>query len=223
VLAEICDGRGAQARSVAVPATVMQRRSCGCLTLDERLAANDADCTAADWQARLLRQLVQVIRYPLPLDPTAPPEQIWPGASELVAALDTALHGQQPPSADFELAWRQAIDQNENLELLQSALTLLEDAAEQRLAAVSSRAEVGSAVRTLLRQMQLEQVRARVAYEVELKQVLSDQVQMNYAVSMALLRGSGDAARSLAWLEHTPVTWGGLGYGIPARAPAPRG
>ena len=95
--------------------------------------------------------------------------------------------------------------------LLHSALTLLEDAAEQRLADVSSCVEAGSAVRTLLRQMRLEQVRARVAYEVELKQVLSDQVQMNYAVSMALLRGSGDAARSLAWLEHTPVTWGGLG------------
>ena len=116
LLAEICDGRGAQARSVAVPATVMQRRSCGCLTLDERLAANDADCTAADWQARLLRQLVQVIRYPLPLDPTALPEQIWPGASVLITALDAALQGQQPPTAGFELAWRQAMDHTENLE-----------------------------------------------------------------------------------------------------------
>jgi hypothetical protein len=193
-----------------VPTTVLHRRSCGCLTLDELLAASGADHAGAGWQAALIRQLVRVIHYPLPLDPSVPPEQSWPGASLLVSALYAALHGQQPPASGFGLAWRQAIEQTENLDLLHSALTLLEDAADQRLS-TASRVEARSSVRTLLRSIRLDLMRARVAYEVEIKQLISDQSEINYAVSRALLRSNGDTARSLAWLEHTPVTWGGLG------------
>jgi anti-anti-sigma regulatory factor len=211
LLIEISDGRHARACSVAVPATVLHRRSCGCRTLDEILAAESADQADASWQATLLRQLVQAIRYPLPLDPATLPEQSWPGAGVLVEALDAALHAQQPPAADFELVWRQAIDQTENLDLLHRALRLLQDIAERRLAITTSSTEVESSVRTLLRGIQLDLMRARVAYEVEQKQMLGDQVKMNNAVSMALLRSIGDTARSLAWLEHTPAACGGLG------------
>jgi anti-anti-sigma regulatory factor len=145
-----------------------------------------------------------------------PPDQNWPGASRLVSALDAALHGQQPPASGFELAWRQAIEQTENLDLLHSAFTLLEDAADKHLD-TASRVEVRSSVRTLLRGIRLDLMRARVAYEVELKQLINEQAEINYAVSRALLRSNGDTARSLAWLEHTPVTWGGLGLWEPNR------
>ena len=67
------------------------------------------------------------------------------------------------------------------------------------------------AVVALLRRMQLELMRARLAYEIVPKQILGEQVQGNYAVSMALLGSSADTARSLAWLEHTPASWGCLG------------
>ena len=135
LLAEIRDGRAMQPLIISVPTTVLHRRSCGCTTLDELLAGDAAarnDPTS--WQATLTQQLVQVVRYPLPLDPAVPPTQIWPGAGVLVAVLDAALSGQQPESAGIELAWQQAIAQTENLEALHSALTLLEDTAEQRLA-----------------------------------------------------------------------------------------
>jgi hypothetical protein len=128
LLAEIRGGRTAHPQVISVPITVLQRRSCGCTTLDERLAGVAATHhAAASWQATLIAQVVQ---YPLPLDPAIPPEQLWPGASVLVAALDASLGGQAPPPASIEGAWQQAIAQTENLEALHGALTLLEDAAE---------------------------------------------------------------------------------------------
>jgi anti-anti-sigma regulatory factor len=194
-----------------VPTTVLHRASCGCTTLNEFLAGeattrNDSD----SWQALLTRQLVQVVRYPLPLDPAVSPTQIWPGAGVLVAALDATLRGQPLENLEIEQAWQQAIRQTENLEALHSALTLLEDAAEQRLGATPNGASRPVVV-ALLRRMQLELMRARLAYELAPKQVLGAQVQSNYAVSMALLGSNAGTARSLAWLEHTPATWGCLG------------
>ena len=211
LLAEIRDGRAMQPLIISVPTTVLHRRSCGCTTLDELLAGDAAarnDPTS--WQATLTQQLVQVVRYPLPLDPAVPPTQIWPGAGVLVAVLDAALSGQQPESAGIELAWQQAIAQTENLEALHSALTLLEDTAEQRLAS-SPTAAPRPAVVALLRRIRLELIRARLAYEIAPKHLLTDQVRTNYAVSMALLGSSIGAAQSLSWLEHTLATWGCLG------------
>jgi DNA-binding LacI/PurR family transcriptional regulator/anti-anti-sigma regulatory factor len=210
LLAELQDGPAEPRLVISVPTTTLQRRSCGCTALDERLSCDGAtNDDLGSWQTTLTRQLVEVVRYPLPLDPAVLPQQLWPGAGVLVAALDAALCGQQPPSAGIELAWRQAIEQTESLEALHAALTMLEDRAEQRLAAISN-AVPRQPVTALLRRMRLELMRARLAYEVAPKQLLGDQVRTNYAVSMALLGGAADA-RSLGWLEHTPAIWGSLG------------
>jgi len=135
LLAEIRAGRAAQPQIISVPTTVLHRRSRGCTTLDELLAHDSAARDgSASWQTTLTRQLVQVVRYPLPLDPAVSPSQIWPGASVLVAALAATLSGQQPEFAGIELAWQQAIAQTENLEALHGTLTLLEDTARPEIA-----------------------------------------------------------------------------------------
>jgi signal transduction histidine kinase/DNA-binding LacI/PurR family transcriptional regulator/CheY-like chemotaxis protein len=212
VLAEIRGGRAAYPQVISVPTTLLVRRSCGCTTLDERLAGAGAiHATPANWQSTLIQQLVQVVRYPLPLDPAVPPDRLWPGASVLVAAIDATLHEQPPPPpASIETAWQQAIGQTENLEVLHVALTLLEDAAEQRLAATPN-ATTRPAVTTLLRRIRLELMRARLAYEIAPKQQLGDQVRSNHAVSMALLNSSSGDAQALRWLASTPAIWGCLG------------
>jgi anti-anti-sigma regulatory factor len=210
-LSQQLHGRGAQPQIISVPTTMLHRRSCGCTTLDELLSGDAAVRNdSASWQMTLTQQLVQVVHYPLLLDPAVPPVQIWPGAGMLAAAIDVTLSGRQPESAGIELAWQQAIVQTENLEALNAALTLLEDTAEQRLAAMPN-ATLRPAVVGLLRRIRLELIRARLAYEVAPKQLLLDQVRTNYAVSMALLGSSAEMAQSLDWLEHTPATWGCLG------------
>jgi DNA-binding LacI/PurR family transcriptional regulator/anti-anti-sigma regulatory factor len=210
LLLEMRDGQAASHQVISVPTTVLHRRSCGCTTLDEMLTGDAAAQDNHNWQALLTQQLVQVVRYPLPLDRTIAPTQIWPGAGDLVTALEATLSGHPSESAGIERAWQQAIGQTENLEVLHAALTLLEDTAEQRLAAMPNAAP-RPAVVALLRRMRLELIRARLAYEVAPKQLLGAQVQTNYAVSMALLGSNSDAAQSLDWLEHTSATWGCLG------------
>ena len=105
----------------------------------------------------------------------------------LVAVLDAALSGQLPESAGIELAWQQAITQTENLEALHAALTLLEDTAEQRLAAMPN-AALRPAVVALLRRMQLELIRARLAYEIAPKQLLGEQVRNKLCGQYGLAR-----------------------------------
>jgi DNA-binding LacI/PurR family transcriptional regulator/anti-anti-sigma regulatory factor len=222
LLVEIRDGRSSQPQIISVPTTVLHRRSCGCTSLDELLAgAGAVDHDPAVWQTTLTRQLAQVVRYPLPLDPAAPADQLWPGASALVAVIDAALRGQQAPFASIEVAWQQAIAQTENIEVLHTALTLLEDTVEQRFAATPG-AAARPAMVALLRRMRLELMRARLAYEVAPKQHLGDQVRSNYAVSMALLSSAAGAAQSLGWLDSTPAIWGCLGLweGEPASGAA---
>jgi DNA-binding LacI/PurR family transcriptional regulator/anti-anti-sigma regulatory factor len=211
LLGELRDGPAAPHQVISVPTTVLHRRSCGCTTLDEMLTGDaTAHADHTSWQAMLTQQLVQVVRYPLPLDHTIAPIRIWPGAGVLSAALEATLSRQPHDSAGIELAWQQAVAQTENLEVLHAAMTLLEDAAEQCLAAMANAAP-RPAVIALLRRIRLELIRARLAHEVVPKQLLGEQVQTNYAVSMALLGSNSDAAQSLDWLEHTPATWGCLG------------
>ena len=65
-------------------------------------------------------------------------------------------------------------------------MSLLEDAADQRLATLAD-TTLRPDVIVLLRCMRLELMRARLAHEVAPKQQLGDQVRTNDAVSMALL------------------------------------
>jgi hypothetical protein len=135
LLAEIRAGGATRPQVVSVATTVLRRRSCGCNTLQELLVDDAPGGGAAPaWRATLTRQLVQVVRYPMPLAPDTSPEQLWPGVGVLVTALADVLDGGQPPAPSaIEAAWQQAVTLTENLEMLDMALTRLEDAAEQQL------------------------------------------------------------------------------------------
>jgi len=211
LLAELAEGRAAPGLVVSVPTTLLRRRSCGCMTVDQQLAeASAAPQPAQDWQPRLVQRVVQLVRYPLPLDPAVPPEQVWPGGVVLVSALNAVLRGEPPSYGEIETAWRQAVAHTENLEVLHACCALLEQAAEQHMTTApltGRRAEV----QALLRRMRLELMRARMSHEFAAKQHLSDLVRANSMVSTALLDSSQGDAQSLGWLEHSPASWGCLG------------
>ncbi len=158
------------------------------------------DAVAPSWQTSLTWELVQVVRYPMPLDPGVAPEQLWPKVGVLVTALADVLAGRQPPApTEIEAAWQQAVMLTENLEVLDMALTRLEDAAEQQLGAAAS-VEQRQASTTLLRQMRLELMRARLSYESAQKHYFNDLIQMSADVSTALLDSDTGGVRSLDWL-----------------------
>lgn len=210
LLAEIHGETAAYQRVISVPTTLSQRRSCGCVTLDNRLSAHGTgQADSDDWQALLVQQLVHIVHYPLPPDPHVLADQVWPGARVLVGAIDAVLHGQHTPSANIQLAWQEAVALTRNVESLHVALTLLEEAAEQHLADTPD--ALRPTVAGLLRQMRLEMMRARLDYETAPKRQLLEQVRTTYAVSMALLGSTVDEAQTLDWLANTPATWGCLG------------
>ncbi len=209
LLAEIQSGLASRHQVVSAATTVLRRRSCGCNSLQDLLIDDATDDAAPSWQTSLIRQLVQVVRYPMPLDPGVPPEQIWPKAGVLVKALADVLAGQQPPApAEIEAAWQQAVMLTENLEVLDMALTRLEDAAEQQLGAASAEQRVASTA--LFRQIRLELMRARLSYESAQKHYLDSLIQMSANVSRALLESEAGGAQSLDWLSKTPASWGCL-------------
>ena len=199
---------------------MLHRRSCGCTTLDELLAGDATTPTTqpagrrrspSNWFRWCATRCRSTPQFHL---------EIWPGAEVLVAALTQPCSGQPARNRWDRTAWQRDRADRE-LEALHAALTLLEDTAEQRLAAMPNTAP-RPAVVALLRRMRLELIRARLAYEIVPKQLLGDQLGTNYAVSMALLGSSAGAAQSLGWLEHTPATWGCLGLwdDKPASGPA---
>jgi DNA-binding LacI/PurR family transcriptional regulator/anti-anti-sigma regulatory factor len=222
LLAEIGTGQPAQPQIISVASTVLRRRSCGCNTLQDVLIDQAPDDATPTWQTTLTRQLVQVVLYPVPLDPGTPPAQLWPTVDVLVKALAGALEGQPAPSSvDIEAAWQQAVTLTENLEVLDMALSLLEDAAEQQLSASAATAQQRGATTRLLRQMRLELMRARLSYETSQKQHLNQLIQTSADVSMALINSETGSAQSLDWLRATPATWGCLAQWVDAGDQAP--
>jgi len=60
-----------------VPTALIIRRSCGCRALWDRPVGAPPDVAAADdWPGRLARELVRLIRYPLPIDPALDPRPL---------------------------------------------------------------------------------------------------------------------------------------------------
>jgi signal transduction histidine kinase/DNA-binding LacI/PurR family transcriptional regulator/DNA-binding NarL/FixJ family response regulator len=197
---------------ILVPSPMLRRRSCGCAGLAEiRSWGADAVAAAASWQTDLAEQLVTLVSYPLAPEPGTPPEQVWPGVETLVAAVDAVLQGQDSAAFDagIEAAWHQAVTITENQELLNAALTLLEDVAEQRLATAT--APTRPALTTLFRQLRMELLRARLGYEAAKNLSLTTSSATNQLISLNLLSSQAGESETLAWLRQTPATWGCLG------------
>jgi signal transduction histidine kinase/DNA-binding LacI/PurR family transcriptional regulator/ActR/RegA family two-component response regulator len=201
----------AQPRRIYAPTSMLRRRSCGCVGLTEIQArGRQAVAAAIDWQASLAQQLVEVICYPLARDLDTPPAQIWPGVGTLIAALDAVLQGQQsaPFAADIDVAWQQAVALTDNPELLSATVALLEDAAEQHLAAAPA---ARPAITALLREFRMAMLRARLGYEAAKNQYLTQSSRTHQIISLTLLSSQVGESQTLAWLHKTPASWGCLG------------
>jgi signal transduction histidine kinase/DNA-binding NarL/FixJ family response regulator len=112
-------------------------------------------------------------------------------------------------AAAIEEAWQQAVTLTENQDLLNAALTLLEDTAEQQLAAAPKTAR--PAVIALLRQIRTAMLRARLSQEAAKIQSLTTTGVLNQDISLTLLSSQAGESQTLAWLRQTPATWGCLG------------
>jgi DNA-binding LacI/PurR family transcriptional regulator len=211
VLAVLHGERDAQPQRIVVPSGILCRRSCGCAGLTEiRSRGADAVAAANDWQATLAQQLIALVAYPLPCVPGTSPTQIWPGVGTLIAAVDAVMQGQDCTAfaAGIEDAWQQAEAITENQELLDAALTLLEDAAEPRLAMTPAAVP---AVTALFRQLRMAMLHARLAHEAAKNRYLTTSGLMNQDISLSLLSSQVGASQTLAWLRRTPAIWGCLG------------
>jgi signal transduction histidine kinase/DNA-binding LacI/PurR family transcriptional regulator/FixJ family two-component response regulator len=201
-----------QPTRIFAPTSLLCRRSCGCAGLEEiRSRGADAVAAATNWQTILAEQLVQVVAYPLAPEPGMAPAEIWPGVDTLIAAVDTVLQGQDSTifAAGIELAWQQAVAITENQELLNAAVMLLEDVAEQRVAVAPAVAR--PVVTALFRQSRMAMMRARLAYEAAKNQYLTTSGITNQEISQTLLSSQVGASETLAWLGQTPASWGCLG------------
>jgi DNA-binding LacI/PurR family transcriptional regulator len=116
---------GAQA-DVALPTTLIQRHSCGCLAPQPGLAGTSEDWNAPNWQRRLKDVLESTLTASAEI-PTGPGSDAWPGVKSIIRALDTAVRG-LPESRVDELddAWAAACDRTRNAETLLSIVDLLE-------------------------------------------------------------------------------------------------
>jgi signal transduction histidine kinase/DNA-binding LacI/PurR family transcriptional regulator/DNA-binding response OmpR family regulator len=212
MLAALRGERDTQPTRISVPSSMLRRRSCGCAGVEQiRARGAQAIAAAEGWQSALAEQLVALVCYPLALEPSTPPDQIWPGVDTLIAAVEAVLQGQDSAgfAAGIEVAWQQAVAITENQELLNAAVTLLEDAAEQRLAATAVSARL--ATTALFRQLRMAMMRTRLAYEAAKNQFLTTTGVTNHQISLTLLSSQAGASQTLAWLQYTPASWGCLG------------
>jgi signal transduction histidine kinase/DNA-binding LacI/PurR family transcriptional regulator/DNA-binding NarL/FixJ family response regulator len=212
MLAVLNGERDVQPIQIFSPSSALYRRSCGCPGVEgTQLRSAQVIATAANWQNALAEQLVALVVYPLAPEPGAPPNRIWPGAGMLIAAVEAALQGQDCTAfaADIDVAWQQAVAITENQEILNAVVTLLENAAERRLGMELAAAR--PAITTLIRQVRMAMMRARLAHEAAKNQSLTTSSVANQDISLTLLSSPVGESQTLAWLRKTPAKWGCLG------------
>jgi signal transduction histidine kinase/DNA-binding LacI/PurR family transcriptional regulator/CheY-like chemotaxis protein len=211
MLAVMNGKRDAQPIRIFSPSSVLRRRSCGCAGLEAiRLQSAQAVAVAASWQSALAEQLVALVVYPLAPEPGVAPAQIWPEVDTLIAAVEAALQGQDSTAfaAGIDAAWQQAVAITENQELLNAAVTLLEEVCERRLGIELAAAH--PAITTLIRQLRMAMLRARLAHEAAKNQFVTMSSVTNQFVSLNLLSSQVGESQTLAWLRKTSASWGCL-------------
>ena len=195
-----------------VPTALITRRSCGCDVVEYAPQAKlpGLDSSFA-WQGLLARELVCLIRRPLPLDPAVAPEEIWPGSTSVCQALAAAAHGRAPPPADaLARAWREAVALAADLETCLDLVDLLERTGARLAAAVADRA-APARMETFLKYARLELLRAYHARQKAATTRAEYLVRMTYDVSQALIGQLAGQSQRLNWLDQTAEIWGCLG------------
>jgi DNA-binding LacI/PurR family transcriptional regulator/anti-anti-sigma regulatory factor len=211
-LLELLANKSLAPRTIHTPTALITRRSCGCEEAQvAALAASSGANDAEDWRAALERQLVQIVSYPFAPDPATPPRSIWPGLATLVEVVDGAIVDRAPPSAAaVESAWREAVVLTPDLDALNTALDLIEQAGWRQLANTARDEVAHVRLASALRLARRELMRARVARETTQIGNLDAILFANDEISTAMLGNVSTVAPALDWLRNTSARWGGL-------------
>ncbi|WP_438028689.1 substrate-binding domain-containing protein [Sorangium sp. So ce233] len=213
VLAQLA-GEAVPPGPVLAPTAFLQRRTCGCSTLQGFLRAEDA--APEDGAGDLLaRQMVELLT-PHPLPPGTPPASVWPGATRVIEGLTAAIEGATPPpAAEIDAACQQAVRLTPDVESLMGIVRWLGRASRRRRARpAEGAADDGAAedrVEEFLEQVRLSLMLARLDAERAFVAELGNLVRSDHEASLALLGGTHEASRSLSWLDSTSVIWSCLG------------
>ncbi|WP_433932188.1 substrate-binding domain-containing protein [Sorangium cellulosum] len=208
LLASMIAGEAFPPEGVRTANLLVVRSSCGCNViqnfLDTEGAASDEDAGGA-----VARQMVELLLLPQPLPPETPPAAVWPGVTRVVDMYFAALRGAAPaPAAELERAYRQAVDITPDLGTLLATARLLGQLPERRGAPLDAAAR--RRVEDFLELLRLAIARARLEAETQYVHQLGVLARTNHDVSFALLGGTRQEYRSLAWLETTTAVWGCL-------------
>ncbi|MEP7189465.1 MAG: substrate-binding domain-containing protein, partial [Roseiflexaceae bacterium] len=210
LLAQIA-GQATPVEITYTPAALIRRRSCGC-DITKIFTVADTSAVETGTDTSLARQLVGILRYPLPHDPAVDPAQVWLGVGLLLDSIDATLAGKPAAiQADLYRAWREAVALAKNIEILHTVFMLIQRAAEKR-AAADSAARI--ATTELIERMHVELLRAVQAHEASITNNLNSMVTTNQRISIGLLNSESGQTRSLDWLRQTTANWGCLGLWI---------
>jgi anti-anti-sigma factor len=129
----------------------------------------------------------------------------------LIGALEAGLQGRDPPSAAaIEAAWRGAVALTADLEALNRAFDLLEQAGILQLSAESYDRAAYLRLTEAFQVIRRELMRVRVGHETMQVKYLDSVLSAHTIISNAMLGDVVTRAPSLRWLEVTPATWGCL-------------
>ncbi|WP_437957942.1 substrate-binding domain-containing protein [Sorangium sp. So ce119] len=209
LLASMIAGEAFPPGGVHTDNVLVVRSSCGCDTIEDFLDRESAAPGEEDAGGAVARQMVELLLLPRPLPPDTPPAEVWPAVAQVVDGYFAAVRGAAPvPAVELERACRQAVDITPDLGTLMAALRLLGQLPERRGAPLDAAAR--RRVEAFLERSRLAIARARLEAETQVVHQLGVLARINHDVSFALLGGTCQEPRSLAWLEATPVAWGCL-------------
>jgi DNA-binding LacI/PurR family transcriptional regulator len=204
-------GQPARSEPSYVPATLVQRFSCGCLEpATVAITTGDQGLAAQDWELHLAERLAAQLLYPAVLPPTLQPSSVWPGVGRLVEGLRAAVEDRPPPTApEIAASWQAAGERATTVEALNAVYLLLSHAAQVRLA-LGGDNQAAERVRLYLLGCHLELIRACRLSSVLRCRALEAVVQINYEIGRALNRPSIGTTRDLSWLRSSSVVRGCL-------------
>lgn len=204
-------GSAAPSGSISLPTALVVRRSCGCDSDHPLLRSPRETVVPSSWRDALARELVGLLLYPFRPDPQAAPAQAWPGVDTLTETLAAALEDRAlPASAAVEQAWQAGVALTTDLDFLNMALDLLEQASARQLGAAPD-AAAATRLAGAVRVLRAELLRARVLREAAQVQYLDNIIRANNEIGTALIEDTDAGALPLEWLRHTPASWGCLG------------
>lgn len=193
-----------------VPTTLIIRESCGCAPGSrDQIVMAPSGIAPASWREQLARQLVQLVRFPVTVDPSIDPTTLWPDVMILVDGLAAAMDGSTPPAPNLiQQAWQAAVAQTQSIEILQSMVEAIEQVGSIMLRGAPEPGLLR--VRDWVHEMHKIMLQARLAHEAARGQFLESVVEHTSALSLELLGAEPGMAQSLGWLRNTTVSYAAL-------------